>query len=485
MEIAEPDGKIVLSSISLVRAACFVFIQAFRFGIASVLLGSGVVYLLYTIDIGDIMLNTLALEFVLHIDAMIFTTFSPRRIKVLLGDMEDLALPHIPSILGVDGAAVAKALLVSLALALSFFLLLLPQLDLLWLNKDALCSGNVNFVYAASATGGPWWGKSSALDEEPDPRPWRWPSDELANANFATKLLDTVLEGASHAASDCKNVKCDVINTSRVNWGVPTCCWTLATETPSISSGDYSVEAWAALSVDGAVEKTNPYCQDFMDIQFSTSYVYFLPFADALSSEDCPRGCPDRYRPYCRKGECVTPSCKDAAPFCREDSLVGMRSRQSCPLTCQCHVPNSTQLLSGPRFGCGPFCASLPSYREIIQALPCEDALNGSAALIGFANEWARQAAGWPVGYRNLQMAMVSTLNRSGCARYAAFTRQIFSLPYRGTDDEVFTACGGYHPTTNSYVGPFIAPIKTLHTICPKTCKCKKGFLGCPSTCPN
>ena len=36
---------------------------------------------------------------------------------------------------------------------------------------------------------------------------------------------------------------------------------------------------------------------------------------------------------------CAQPDCTDAAPYCSESSLTGVRARQICPVTCGCDQP--------------------------------------------------------------------------------------------------------------------------------------------------
>ena len=36
---------------------------------------------------------------------------------------------------------------------------------------------------------------------------------------------------------------------------------------------------------------------------------------------------------------CAQPDCSDAAPYCSESSLTGVRARQICPVTCGCDQP--------------------------------------------------------------------------------------------------------------------------------------------------
>merc|ERR1712100_765438 len=91
--------------------------------------------------------------------------------------MEPLTL-YCPSIFRVDSTAIGKMLLVSFSLSLVTSVLVLPQIDILWENKDALCAGNVNFVYGESA-GLATWAESVARDDESDFRPWRWPKAEV------------------------------------------------------------------------------------------------------------------------------------------------------------------------------------------------------------------------------------------------------------------------------------------------------------------
>ena len=87
--------------------------------------------------------------------------------------------------------------------------LIAPQNLKLLEASDALCAGNLDFVYTRSALGQTVWSFTSPHHDPPDFRPWQhWPKEEFANQQ-ASKLptsgailLDEVLARRSLEISE-------------------------------------------------------------------------------------------------------------------------------------------------------------------------------------------------------------------------------------------------------------------------------------------
>ena len=69
-------------------------VQLARIGVALSLGAGGVRFLVSTISLQDVLLNTVALEFVLSIDDVIFATFAPRPLAHALEDAGELKVPE-------------------------------------------------------------------------------------------------------------------------------------------------------------------------------------------------------------------------------------------------------------------------------------------------------------------------------------------------------------------------------------------------------
>merc|ERR1712137_258258 len=90
------DGKSTkIHSLSRGRVAfVFVFAVIPRILIAAALGVVGVIYLLNTLTLSDMLLNCMCLAFVVDIDELLFDAFAPKRVRFLLDSLEPLEYPH-------------------------------------------------------------------------------------------------------------------------------------------------------------------------------------------------------------------------------------------------------------------------------------------------------------------------------------------------------------------------------------------------------
>ena len=204
---------------------------------------------------------------------------------------------------------------------------------------------------------------------------------------------------------------------------------------------------------------------------------YFTTFADTASDGTCPLGCTDPYHPLCKKGECVTPSCADALPFCTQDSVIGTRARVLCPTTCGCNDPTSAVALTlgGAIYGCPVSCQASLAYRSKLKTSQCEDAQVGSTELIEYSNSWADVTVSnnWTAFHVAYSQVFAGMLNSTGCQHYVDFMYKGY-FPWLQQDPFMLhlLACG----SSDYAVGPFYHPLSPLHTICPVAC----GAWACP-----
>jgi hypothetical protein len=85
--------KVHVVGLTISMKLFFMMIQVCRFGIAVYLLWIGCRWLLGTTEFGDLILNAVALEFVLNLKEMFYTAFMPERNKI---DLEDTRVPPYP-----------------------------------------------------------------------------------------------------------------------------------------------------------------------------------------------------------------------------------------------------------------------------------------------------------------------------------------------------------------------------------------------------
>merc|ERR1712176_566288 len=90
------------------RVLVFFFSQIIRLIIAIALLITGVLFLAHTVKIEDLLLNTLALQFIMGLDEDIYATFAPRRLKKTMSRTQVLKIRRARQFDGLDKAGILK-----------------------------------------------------------------------------------------------------------------------------------------------------------------------------------------------------------------------------------------------------------------------------------------------------------------------------------------------------------------------------------------
>ena len=133
-----------------------------RMMVACSLMVTGTRYLANTLNLSDLILNAVALAFILDLDELIESAFMPRRPRFLLDKLGTLPISR-PFFPGLEHLKVGKnermwnALQIALlivGLILSWYLLLQPLHQTVDLALDILCSGRQDFIYAVNAATG-------------------------------------------------------------------------------------------------------------------------------------------------------------------------------------------------------------------------------------------------------------------------------------------------------------------------------------------
>ena len=156
-EMLLADDAISFVSISTGRM-CFVLVtQTVRLAIACLLLVSGAEWLAYTTSMSDMLLNAVALEFVLNIDELVFEALGPLQLKNVIDLCSSLPGPPVTRWRGIDRTACMTFVIFAGSASLIVFFWLLPYRDVLIETKSALCGGERDFVFAVGATGVPIW----------------------------------------------------------------------------------------------------------------------------------------------------------------------------------------------------------------------------------------------------------------------------------------------------------------------------------------
>ena len=204
-------------------------------------------------------------------------------------------------------------------------------------------------------------------------------------------------------------------------------------------------------------------CSDILDEAADGSYswgpqwasVMMTTFADLVNNDDEPcGGCANRFKPLCKSGQCVAPNCNDAAGLCHDLSTAGQLARMLCPVQCGCDSPNGSLIVTGSGSGCTPPC--LAKFREAVGQLPCVDALPGSTELMAYVDMVARDPD---------LMGVAELLRSKGCEG---------------------AVIGGLNACGSNKDPPFgLQGYTSIKHLCPVTCGCTHGALGCPDSCPH
>lgn len=157
-ERQEPDKSIVLEQLhSTRRWFLLIGIALPRLCIAVTLTVTGVRYLCVTVSLPDLILNSVALAFILDLDNLVMEAFAPRRARNLLEEVGYLRLPssRVFEKLSKNAGVLtpehwknfSKLFLLFLGLFLTYFLLIKPTHAQTEMAYNILCSGELDFVY--------------------------------------------------------------------------------------------------------------------------------------------------------------------------------------------------------------------------------------------------------------------------------------------------------------------------------------------------
>jgi len=226
----------------------------------------------------------------------------------------------------------------------------------------------------------------------------------------------------------------------------------------SLFGGAWSLKALSMWSVPAASMRFNPLCKDYEEVALTPllAETYSILLSEEMKTQ--------------------VKSCNEAMvkAYCNADCDVGMKVRTLCPVTCGCHSPLNSLLLTHPVSGCPPSCAETSSYQEAVAITSCEEPPPSDIVMqtrwIGYANALPTVAelANWPDFVKNILGMLQKLMLEKGCD----------AIPE-------FTALTAIDMCDESEVRRL--PIKSLRLMCPKTCNCpsKSRFdrRNCPTAC--
>lgn len=367
------DGVYVLETLSRFRTVIVILMALLRFSIAVFLMISGMVYLIHTIDLRDLVLNAMALQCVLQIDELLFMVLAPWPVRCFMKSLQQLSLPPNRSWQGVDFFSSCSSVFIIVCISFAIPHWLQPEVNRLRAAREALCAGNQNFVF--SRTMFPpyiqWADSKSASTADP----------------FEARIVEDIVFGRSP----------EVIQDTRL---------------PSIIGSSWSLTSVASWPVDRASHMFSPKCEDFQNRAVRTPASRRI-YADALSAA---------------LGTTVITCDHEAVrAICMTDSLSGMTARMLCPKTCQCEVPFGEQILNGPGLGCPLSCTRSKTFNSLMLPYSCNETppevLAKNQGWVSLANggvEIAR-ASRWPDNLVRILEDHAQNMRREGCEAISKF----------------------------------------------------------------
>ena len=367
-----------------------------------------------------------------------------------------------------------------------------------------------------------------------------WKVDPDEQLLFSEQVTDSVLSGAGRVTS-CPAEQCydltSIIPTPLVPPLSP-CCLAAQTRVPLLEGGKFSIRTKSLESPADATEMCdrriaphdararptqpiqapnsiltgsptrcrswNPACADILDatayytnlLRGSVGQVLLAAAANEVDLTPCGGFCSVQL-PLCKPVpngvgyQCSAVTCEDALPFCQSNSLVGLRARQMCPVTCGCEAPQSSLAITLPVSGCPTSCKVSESYITQLAELPCVDVTPDDSRFVAFLDNWNDVAASWPKDWKESSYGWIQFFRRWGCDYLNQLTRPDNFTEWNQTATGIngnlyWRASFGLVPGTDpcKISGTFY-PVKPLSLFCPVTCKCHAGDNDCAGTCPR
>mmetsp|Transcript_27699 Transcript_27699/g.79557 ORF Transcript_27699/g.79557 Transcript_27699/m.79557 type:complete len:812 (+) Transcript_27699:47-2482(+) len=465
----------------------------------------GIHFLSVTTSMGDLLLNALALAFIVEIDNMIFAGFAPQRVKAIVRSVAPIAFPperHRRRCRLRGLSTLPKVCLVLVVLMLVYHFYISPFYWRMNQAYEILCSGDRNFVYAVNAATKLVEMVPSFKDPSKD-----WYHQELAVLQVANlsiragpgfqppqKVLDAMrnkmLTGVVHLGpQDLRERLTDLEfhSSGRTTFTQPL---DLSALTPSVSLL-FAVRELGISSVAEAAEDLS--CAD---LAFSSNRQVMQ-----LHLREVARG---------------SNNCSEALPLCHWPNMTSLRA--ICPVTCGCRnlLDPPASFFAGTDFGCPTKCdtdaivsfhsSSIAEPQAIAnQALPCMDSAP-SQFLEDPLRKYFKLGLAYLLSQTQTLLTVYAALNR-GRAHLGITVEQsdaLFRSLINGSLVETVSAGnwnlvpGLAHPRGlqgcqfwTSWEIKFILGVdfcdakhfRSLRPYCPVSCDCREGSIQCPPRC--
>eukprot|EP00927_Polykrikos_kofoidii_P003832 TRINITY_DN1153_c0_g1_i7.p1 TRINITY_DN1153_c0_g1~~TRINITY_DN1153_c0_g1_i7.p1 ORF type:complete len:806 (-),score=80.16 TRINITY_DN1153_c0_g1_i7:42-2459(-) len=341
------DQSWSLNSVSFLKLAMVWCVCGIRAVVACCLGYWGSLWLVYTITLPELLLNAVALQFVLDLDEYLFAALAPWSIKKLVSSMRPLRAPKL-MYKGIDCRTICSLLLLLLFSVLVVVCFLVPFQTNLHELELATCGGTRSFIFRKVPPGVPVTYETFEDETVLNPTGHALPSAGDYDASEENNLTGWLLE----------QIIVDRTKLPKVSL--------TASE---YSTTRFSFSDWSTATVEKASRYYNPFCQDRLGFE--------------LWSTEWKKQIEQRYNSSAS-------SCMDIKWACSLDTTVGQTVRMMCPKSCGCR--DRRFVLSKPEFGCPSSCAQMPQRGE----RACKDIQSATHSFwVDYLNSTSMVVAKW------------------------------------------------------------------------------------------
>jgi len=367
-------GEIEVEGFSGSRFVLLAVLLLVRYLISSGLLVCGCLWLAYTVDVQDLLLNAVALGFVLELDEMLFA-LAPMQFKSLVAKLKPLPAHSWPSFLGCDMLAIAYTIFVPAVAVIFYFTIVGPQIVDMRTVEGAFCDGELDFVYAEDSLGLTYVSPASPLDRS-EPR-----------ARIIINAVEEAITGVS--------------------------AWTTSAFGYAFVADEFvggEKPAWevSAREVAELVDMFNPLCEEGAWNTYPQLKLTYARMSGILNDSWTDITCANQQHRF------------------REDSYHGLFLRMTCPISSGCTGALSPLFSLHASQGCPSRCFGV--VQEQVAQSPCEDKdVRGQH----YWESWAHYVGELSTSYERDGAAVAAHLMQQGCQAlssiqnltYPAFTK--------------------------------------------------------------
>jgi len=415
-----------LTSMSRRRKCYMACVLSLQLMVALNLAITGVFYLCYTISLSDLILNAAALQVVLELDETFYDALAPFQARAMIESFKPIPRPPLRSWRGLDQwpAVLFGALCMTLAVVIPT--VLEPQRIHLEHTRTEICGGNLDFVAVKDRMGVVWASAVSGFDDDGWVSPFKDDiplSTATTENSYQFKAVQQLVQDNSPASSNSVNgwlgSKLSASNLHKTSthsltgscFGMMGTIWSL----DSVSNLDVGLSSatWNSNCVDNLPKKLGCLPSNWNDTCDETYkqmiYTEILQHAVRVSEQA------QESMGIAKLGVKVM-GCESVFKYCQWDSLVGVRARQICPVTCGCHDPRISIAIGGSNNGCSPACAKTEKFKTVQKTRPCQDLGKNAEYWKSWKQGMGNLSLSYPESWRATYGNIVKAVDKDHCA---------------------------------------------------------------------